>query len=100
MRFMMSSAGLRFHHLDDRALEKPPDRIAGGQRVLLTEIDQRLEIVILEEDEADDVRARRLLGAESAGEVTEEPRELRLEVARHATEVLRRAEHHDVHDPH
>src|SRR5687767_5899607 len=80
----------------DRALEESLNSVTGRQRILLAEIDERLDVVVLEQDEADDVRARRLLRAESTGEVAEERRELRLEVSRQAAEVLRRTQDHDV----
>src|SRR5881394_1178023 len=61
--------------------EKRLDRVPLRLRILLTEVDQRLEIVGLEEDEADDVGAGRPGGAEAPGEIAEESGEARLEAA-------------------
>src|SRR5438552_3829778 len=80
--------------------EKRLDPIALRLRVRLADLDQRLQVVGLEENQADDVRARGATRTETTREIPEETRQSRLELAGHPTEIDRRPQNEDVDDPH
>src|SRR3954469_675784 len=53
-------------HRCEWALKESLDHVSLRARILFAEVDERLEIICLKQDEADEVGARRLLRAETA----------------------------------
>src|SRR5436190_21033960 len=92
--------GVSSHQICHGSCQKRLDRVALRGRILFADLDQPLQIVRLEKDEADDVRTGRLPGAESAREIPKEAWKTWLELSSELAKIARRPQHEDVDDAH
>src|SRR5206468_1038337 len=73
------------------------DLIQAGLDVRLPDPNQWLEVLRQKHQEAEQSRARCLVGAQAAGQESEPTRQTRLAVRGQLGQVLRRAEHEEIH---
>src|SRR2546422_5984862 len=77
--------------------QERPHLIQTGLDVRLSDLDQRLEELRNKQEEAEQRRPRRLVGAQATGQESQAPRETRLALRGEPGQVLRRAKHEEIH---